>query len=150
MRSPGLTARRPEVPPERLVAELVPPPRFDAERFSTYRPDPAQPSQAAAVGHLERFAGALDSGGSGRRWSLRRRATPTAGGVYLDGGFGVGKTHLLASLLARRRGPKAFGTFVGFTNLVGALGFARRSRRAAATGCSASTSSSSTTPATPC
>ena len=125
MRSPGLTARRPEVPPERLVAELVPPPRFDAERFSTYRPDPAQPSQAAAVGHLERFAGALDGGGSGRRWSLRRRATPTAGGIYLDGGFGVGKTHLLACLWHAAEGPKAFGTFVGFTNLVGALGFAQ-------------------------
>jgi cell division protein ZapE len=125
VRSPGLTACRPEVPPERLVAELVPPPRFDAERFSTYRPDPAQPSQAAAVGHLERFAAALDGGGSGRRWSLRRRATPAAGGIYLDGGFGVGKTHLLASLWHAAEGPKAFGTFVGFTNLVGALGFAQ-------------------------
>jgi cell division protein ZapE len=44
--------------------------------------------------------------------------------VYLDGGFGVGKTHLLASLWHAAPEPKAFGTFVELTNLVGALGFA--------------------------
>jgi len=43
--------------------------------------------------------------------------------VYLDGGFGVGKTHLLASLWHAVPGPKRFGTFVEYTNLVGALGF---------------------------
>ncbi|MBC7372514.1 MAG: cell division protein ZapE, partial [Frankiales bacterium] len=45
-------------------------------------------------------------------------------GVYLDGGFGVGKTHLLASLWHQAPGPKAYGTFVELTHLVGALGFA--------------------------
>jgi cell division protein ZapE len=43
--------------------------------------------------------------------------------VYLDGGFGVGKTHLLASLWHAVPGPKRFGTFVEYTNMVGALGF---------------------------
>jgi cell division protein ZapE len=43
--------------------------------------------------------------------------------VYLDGGFGVGKTHLLGSLWHDVPGPKHFGTFVEYTNLVGALGF---------------------------
>jgi cell division protein ZapE len=45
-------------------------------------------------------------------------------GVYLDGGFGVGKTHLLASLWQVASNPKSFATFVELTNLVGALGFA--------------------------
>ncbi len=49
----------------------------------------------------------------------------TRPGVYLDGGFGVGKTHLLASLWHAVPGPKAYGTFVEITSLVGALGFAR-------------------------
>jgi Predicted ATPase len=44
--------------------------------------------------------------------------------VYLDGGFGVGKTHLLAALWFAAPGPKAYGTFVEYTNLVGAMGFA--------------------------
>lgn len=44
--------------------------------------------------------------------------------MYLDGGFGVGKTHLLAALWWAVPGPKAYGTFVEYTNLVGAMGFA--------------------------
>ena len=52
---PGrLVDRHPRVAPEQLLAEFVPPPRFTAERFSTYRPDPAQPSQASALQRLER------------------------------------------------------------------------------------------------
>jgi cell division protein ZapE len=127
----SITARHPRLDRERLIRELVPPPRFDAERFSTYRPDPAQPSQATAVKRLEEYAAGLGdgggngSGGRGGRWWRRGSAQPEAQrGIYLDGGFGVGKTHLLASLWHAAPGPKAFGTFVEFTNLVGALGFA--------------------------
>jgi cell division protein ZapE len=43
--------------------------------------------------------------------------------VYLDGGFGVGKTHLLAALWQRAPVPKAYSTFVELTHLVGVLGF---------------------------
>ncbi len=119
-----LTARRPQVPADRLVAELSPPPRFADVRFSTYRPDPAQPSQAAAVARLEDFAATLDApDGGGLRRLLGRRTPSGPAGVYLDGGFGVGKTHLLASLWHACPGPAAFGTFVEYTNLVGALGF---------------------------
>ncbi len=47
--------------------------------------------------------------------------------MYVDGGFGVGKTHLLASLWHAADLPaeqKTFCTFVELTHLVGALGFA--------------------------
>ena len=57
--SSSITARHPRLDRDRLIRELVPPPRFDAERFSTYRPDPAQPSQAAAVQRLEEYAAGL-------------------------------------------------------------------------------------------
>jgi cell division protein ZapE len=128
----SLCAREPRVPADRLVAELVPPPRFDAVRFATYVPDPAQPSQSEAVRVLESFAAGLGgpgpAGASGmRRWFGRRPAAADGPrGVYLDGGYGVGKTHLLASVwhaTAAAPGLKAFGTFVELTNLVGALGF---------------------------
>ncbi len=52
-----------------------------------------------------------------------RRDVAGPRGVYLDGGFGVGKTHLLASLWHAADGPKAYCTFVELTHLVGALGF---------------------------
>jgi cell division protein ZapE len=121
---PGsLLDRSPQLDRGRLVRELVPPPRFDAERFSTYRPDPAQPSQARAVERLLGYAAGLGAPAKGR-FGLRRARPAAARGVYLDGGFGVGKTHLLASLWHEAPGPKAFGTFVEYTNLVGALGFA--------------------------
>jgi cell division protein ZapE len=114
------------VAPERLIADLVPPPRFDAVRFETYLPDPAQPSQAAARAQLAEFAASLTqppAAGGRRRWSRRRGGPAPSTGVYLDGGYGVGKTHLLASLWHAAPAPKAFGTFVEITNLVGALGF---------------------------
>lgn len=54
--------------------------------------------------------------------TLGRR--PSAGrGIYLDGGFGVGKTHLLAALAHDVGDGAAFGTFIEYTSLVGALGF---------------------------
>ncbi|MEU1850735.1 cell division protein ZapE [Streptomyces sp. NPDC019990] len=128
----SLCSREPHVPADRLVAEMVPPPRFDSVRFSTYIPDPNQPSQTEAVRVLESFAAGLGqgTGGSGKRrlFGFGRAPKSPAGprGVYLDGGYGVGKTHLLASLwhaTPAEPGLKAFGTFVELTNLVGALGF---------------------------
>jgi len=119
-----LAERRPEVAPDRLLAERVPPRHFAGESFDTYRPDPRYPSQQAAVDRLRAVAAELagGGGGGGSRWFRRRARTVPA--VYLDGGFGVGKTHLLASL-AHAVGPEAsaYGTFVEYTNLVGALGF---------------------------
>ncbi|MEV7190348.1 cell division protein ZapE [Streptomyces sp. NPDC093510] len=127
----SLCAREPRVPADRLVAEMVPPPRFDSVRFDTYIPDPNQPSQTEAVRALSGFAaglGGAHASGSGRkRWFQKKAAAPSGPrGIYLDGGYGVGKTHLLASLWhATPAAPeqKAFGTFVELTNLVGALGF---------------------------
>ena len=118
-----LVDRAPVVPAETLVASLVPPPRFDGARFETYLPDPAQPSQAAAVEVLQRFAAATTP--PPKRWFGRSPAPRGRPGVYLDGGYGVGKTHLLAALWHASPEPRAYGTFVELTHLVGALGFAR-------------------------
>jgi cell division protein ZapE len=116
-----LTDREPVVPPEALVAAMVPPPRFDGARFDTYLPDPEQPSQAEAVRVLTEFAGTLTP--PPRKLFGRSKPPPGPAGVYLDGGYGVGKTHLLASLWHAAPAPKAYGTFVELTHLVGALGF---------------------------
>lgn len=55
---------------------------------------------------------------------LFSKKEPLAAGIYLDGGFGVGKTHLLASIWHEFKGKKAFGSFLAFTGLIGVLGFA--------------------------
>ncbi len=118
-----LTDRDPRVPADRLLTDLVPPPRFAEVSFASYRPDPAQPSQSAAVERLEGFAAELGAPPPRRWFGLGRRPPGGPTGVYLDGGFGVGKTHLLASLWREAPGPKLFATFVELTHLVGALGF---------------------------
>jgi cell division protein ZapE len=117
-----LSERDPRVPADRLVAELVPPPRFADVSFDSYRPDPSQPSQREALERLREFAATV---GRKQRRGLFGRRPPAEGpgGVYLDGGYGVGKTHLLASLWHAVPGPKLFATFVELTHLVGALGF---------------------------
>ena len=118
-----LTDRNPRVSTDRLLQELVPPPRFAEVSFDSYRPDPARSSQAEAVDALRSFADHLHRPAR-KKGLFRRSVEPDGpGGVYLDGGFGVGKTHLLASLWHAAPGPKLFATFVELTHLVGALGF---------------------------
>ena len=118
----SLVGRRPEVSTAQILADLVPPPHFRQVSFDTYKP--GDPTQEAAVAALRVFAERIQRPAPAKR-SFFRKAAPPEGraGVYLDGGFGVGKTHLLASLWQAVPGPKTYGTFVEYTNLVGLLGF---------------------------
>ena len=123
----SLVAREPHVAAPDLLADLVPPPQFTRVSFDSYVADPAHPTQAAAVAAGRAFAASAgaSTGAKTSRWRRRRAAPPEQRpGLYFDGGFGVGKTHLLASVWHAHPGPKAFGTFVEYTNLIGALGFA--------------------------
>jgi cell division protein ZapE len=122
-----LTDRHPTVTPERLVAGLVPPPTFSEVSFETYRPDPAEPSQTAAVQACRAFCEQAVQRRAGKKKMFGKREVLPGVGVYLDGGFGVGKTHLLASayytLAAADTGPAAFATFGELTQLAGVFGF---------------------------
>ena len=119
-----LTERSPQVSGAEMVASLVPPPQFDAATFETYRADPAYPSQQEAKDRLIVFSGGGAPAERGGLFRRAKKAPEMKPGVYLDGGFGVGKTHLLASIYhatpARR---KYFGSFIEYTALVGALGY---------------------------
>lgn len=122
-----LTEREPAVTGAEMVSALVPPPQFNGATFESYRADAAYPSQQEAKELLQAFAGTqaapAKKGGFFRR---AEKVAPVKPGVYLDGGFGVGKTHLLASIYhampARR---KYFGSFIEYTALVGVLGYAK-------------------------
>ncbi|MEV4901274.1 cell division protein ZapE [Citricoccus sp. NPDC055426] len=137
-----LADRTPQVSAEDLLAGFHPSYRFGEVSFDTYIPDPSHPSQAEAVHRLRDFAASIKGrggaggsnnsggglfgflkGGKSGKPGKNGKGTTSATGVYLDGGFGVGKTHLLASTWHAAPGPKAFGTFVEYTNLVGALSF---------------------------
>ncbi|QHC55512.1 cell division protein ZapE [Rathayibacter tanaceti] len=122
----SLTARSPQISGHEIASALVPPRQFEGATFESYRPDPEYPSQAEAVEALRAFtAGGGSKGGGGGFLGFGRRKAPEAKpGVYLDGGFGVGKTHLLAAIWHAVPGRTYFGTFIEYTALVGALGYA--------------------------
>jgi len=119
---PSLVARAPQMSGAEIAASLVPPRQFSEATLENYRPDPDYPSQAEAVAKVRAFVATWN--GSGGGLFSRRKAPETKPGLYLDGGFGVGKTHLLAALWKLAPGRKYFGTFIEYTALVGALGYA--------------------------
>ena len=122
-----LVDRHPTASPERLIAQLVPPPTFTGVSFDSYRPDPAEPTQAAAVSACREFCDEAVRRRGGKKKMFGRRESLPGVGIYLDGGFGVGKTHLLASAYHRTpdsdEHPKAFAAFGELTQLAGVFGF---------------------------
>ena len=94
------------------MAELVPPAEFANVSFDSYIPDPNFPSQSEARTKASEFTK-----------SIGKKAGSNLG-IYLDGGFGVGKTHLLASIYFASGKKAAFGSFLAYTSIVGYLGFA--------------------------
>jgi len=101
-----------EVSVPELLAELVPPSEFQNVSFDSYIPDESFPSQAEARTKARAF-----SAQAGKKKS-------DVLGIYLDGGFGVGKTHLLASIYFTSGKKSAFGAFLAYTSIIGYLGFA--------------------------
>lgn len=118
-----LLARNPAPDPTALTAELAPSARFEDVRFGTYRPNPEYVSQAEARDSLQAFVDTAQHRPGGLRLFRRRR--PEGKGLYLDGGFGVGKTHLLASAYHASDGTRAIMSFQDLMYLIGALGMTR-------------------------
>ena len=102
-----------------VLSQLIPPREFTKARFDNYIPDDSFPSQAQAVASAKEFAKP-----SKLKGIFQKASGPISAGIYLDGGFGVGKTHLLAAIWHEYKGPKAFGSFLAYTSLIGLLGFA--------------------------
>ena len=116
-----LIDRVPTLDGPEMIAHLVPPRQFATATLDSYRPDRDYPSQGGAVAAIRNFVASWPSGRGG---FFRRKSPTELPGIYLDGGFGVGKTHLLGALWHAAPGRKYFGTFIEYTALVGALGYA--------------------------
>ncbi len=118
----SLLARHPTLSGTEIVEHLIPPRQFRFATTESYRPDPEYPSQQAALDMAEQFTSAWKT--TTARFFGRHKGSLALPGIYFDGGFGVGKTHLLAALWHGAPGRKYFGTFIEYTALVGALGYA--------------------------
>ena len=112
----------PSVSASQIVAELIPPQQFADSSFANYIPSRDEPTQVAAREGVEVFAQRLGIPAP-KGFFKKSKAPEGRPGVYLDGGFGVGKTPLLAALWHAAPQPKSFGTFVEYTNVIGLLGF---------------------------
>ena len=122
--SPGrLVDRVPTLDGAEMIAHLTPPRQFATATLDSYRPDRDYPSQGAAVAAIRNFISEWKPN-RGVGLFARKKVSTELPGIYFDGGFGVGKTHLLAALWHAAPGRKYFGTFIEYTALVGALGYA--------------------------
>jgi cell division protein ZapE len=107
-----------------LKARLVPPPRFQDATLATYNADPAFPVQGETKRYLEQYvaeANKKNSQGTLRNL-LTSFSTAETMGVYLDGVFGIGKTHLLAAVFHGFTERKAYLSFTELMYLIGLLG----------------------------
>ena len=106
------------------AAAFTPPPRFGSVDLASFRPH--HPSQAQAKERVRSFATACVDAAPTPWWRSWRRPwgqlqdEGTLPGLYLDGGFGVGKTHLLAAAYALA--PTRSKRFVSFQQLVHVIG----------------------------
>lgn len=120
----SLTHSFPQVTAARIIDEFRPPRRFAQVSFDNYVPSPSEPSQHDALVACRNFLSPPKKKSFFHRSSVTFDPKP---GLYLDGGFGVGKTHLLASMWHHANslnpGKSAYASFVEVTNAVGALGF---------------------------
>lgn len=122
-----LVERNPDMSAADLLEYFHPPAQFAQASLDNYVPDPAYSSQRDALAAVQQFAlgGSFRSSGV-KSWfgkSKPAAESPERPGIYLDGGFGVGKTHLLAALWHSTPGRTYYGTFIEYTALVGALGY---------------------------
>ena len=117
----------PVIGPDELITGLVPPPRFDAARFQTYRPNPAEPSQQAARRGADRVRRA-DRQPAAQGSVPQDRPRPPAATTSTVAS-GSGRPTCWPRCGTAVPGPKAYGTFVEYTHLVGALGFNETVRR---------------------
>ena len=123
-----LSERDAPVAPEQLLEHFEPPPRFAQVRFANYRPNQEFSSQHEAKTRLESFvleSFLQDAEGSKKKFSwfgLAKSKAELQASVYLDGGFGVGKTHLLAATWHEFNGAKYFLSFAELVFAIGALG----------------------------
>jgi cell division protein ZapE len=114
----NLKERNAAVDPIRLLETFTPPPRFSGVRFSNYQPNPAFFLQLEAKLRLMRFV--LE--GAPRKGFGLFKKTELSPSLYLDGGFGVGKTHLLAATWFESNLEKVFLSFAELVYTIGALG----------------------------
>ena len=122
-----LTAHDLDLSKERTLPQFSPPPRFGETSFEGYKPQ--HPSQEEASKKSKTFARKVtQSEPESFRWPWQSKQVAQGRGLYLDGGFGTGKTHLLAAAYHAcdaGEDDKAYMSFQELVYVIGAQGMAQ-------------------------
>lgn len=114
-------------PAQPEARSLRPPPRFRDVAFENYHPQDV--SQSAARGRVHEFVLSRQWRHRAERprwWPFGAASRRQGAGLYLDGGFGVGKTHLLAAAYAAAdSSAKRYLSFQELVYLIGVMGMAQ-------------------------
>lgn len=101
------------------LPDFLPPPRFGETSFAAFKPQ--DPSQQEALDKTQTFITTSPEKQGG--WFSWPKKQILGKGLYLDGGFGVGKTHLLASAFTAFKGKdKVYMSFSELVHVLGVLG----------------------------
>ncbi len=120
-----LTVAQLAIPQQSSLPKFVPPPRFGLTSFENYQPQHL--SQSEARNTVREFALSSRKRPPVFSWPWQRtRANVSSRGLYLDGGFGVGKTHLLAAAYhACDQDQKVYLSFQELVHVIGVLGMSK-------------------------
>jgi cell division protein ZapE len=92
--------------------------------FDSYHPDPRYPAQQATRERLSQFAASINQtrGADLLGRLMRRGAAAGPRALYLDGGYGVGKTHLLAATYHTVNEQRLYLSFAELAYTISRLG----------------------------
>ena len=111
-----------EPPNPKALPDFNPPPRFGETTFEEYIPQ--HDTQSAGLKKVTAFVknAKTRKPESGFRMPWQNAPRATGAGLYMDGGFGVGKTHLLAAAYGALNVPEENKLYLSFSELVHVIG----------------------------
>lgn len=119
--SPSILYYADLITPPTLAASFNPAKRFGTTHFADYKPQ--HPSQAAALAQVQAFVKEAEVRKiQAGRWFWQASQIVAGRGLYLDGGFGIGKTHLLAAAYHAFPSTDAEKAYLSFQELVYFIG----------------------------
>ena len=99
---------------DECFSELRPHPKFKDCTFDNYHDDDAYPTQAA-LKELLRSISNKEKIKKRSFFSKKQKENKIAKNIYIDGTYGIGKTHLLSACFHNFKGRKAFMSFLELT-----------------------------------
>lgn len=107
---------------DECFSELKPHPKFKGCTFDNYNDDKNYPSQGMLKETLRAIANSKKEPKKKFKFFGKNKPSKIAKNIYIDGTYGIGKTHLLSSTFHNFQGSKAFMSFLELSYFMNFLG----------------------------